>query len=166
MKLKVEINLEELINDLFYDADPEEGVDINLKEIVQDEIIHKSKQAVLSEIKKPILDEMNVRVKHLVKDAYSLEIENHVKEFVKSGKVKGRYSSDPEMSVKEWVKSKFDGSIDSSKLNSIVKHAANDISAELRDRYDLLFASQLVAKMNDQGLLKEGIFKTIMENKK
>jgi hypothetical protein len=36
-------------------------------------------------------------------------------------------------------------------------------SAEFKDRYDLLFASQLVSKMNAVGLLKDDVAKLLID---
>lgn len=162
MKIKVDIDLDELLQDIFDDYDPEYGVDVDLKEEVKNDIIFKAKQAVLTEIKQPIKDDIEDRIKILVKDAYASEVEEAVKGFVKDGVIKkGRYSSDPPMTVNEWIEANFEGSINNDKLRDIVSDEAKKVSQELKNRYDMFFATQLVMKMNDQGLLKDGVMSVL-----
>jgi len=166
MKIKVEIDLEELIQDLFEDYDPDEGIDIDLRDDIKNDIVFKAKQAVLKEVKEPLRDEINSRVKILVKDAYADEVNAAVKEYVKKGKVKGRYHSDPEMSVDEWIKSEFDTSISNNELVKIVRKQADIAVEEIKGRHDMMFATQLVMKMNEQGLLKKGVMNSLKVTEK
>lgn len=170
MKLKIEVDLQDLMTDLFNDAnyDPEYGheVDFNLKEEVVNSIVKDSKEGVLKKIKEPILKEIQERVKILVQDSYGKEIEKAVEKFVKNGKVKERYSSE-ELSVEQWIENNFQTRFENgNNLDGIVEKKVKALSAEIRSRYDMLFASQIVIKLNEQGLLKENVINTILDNGK
>lgn len=163
MKFKVEIDLNEVLNELFVDYDPEYGidVDIDLKHEIKTDITHQAKQAVLKEVKEPLRKDIEDRVKILVKDAYAEEVSETVKKFIREGKLQGRYKGDPEITVNEWIEREFEGSVNNDVLKKAVQNQANNVSEELKGRYDMFFATQLVMKMNDQGLLKDGVMSTL-----
>lgn len=50
-------------------------------------------------------------------------------------------------------------------LEQFANDCAKDFGKEMKERYDLLFASQLVAKMSETGLLKEDVAKLLLPNK-
>lgn len=49
------------------------------------------------------------------------------------------------------------------RLTRIAREQAEKTAKELKDRYDLLFASHLVTKMNENGMLREDVAKTLLE---
>lgn len=49
---------------------------------------------------------------------------------------------------------------------SSIEKVAKALSSEIKDRYDLMFASQLVAKLNDAGMLKPDVAKLILPDSK
>lgn len=50
-------------------------------------------------------------------------------------------------------------------IQGVTKKTAEVFANEMRDRYDLSFAAQLVCKLNEQGLLKEGAYDSIKNQK-
>lgn len=167
MKFKIEIDLNEIINELFEDFNPEyDTIDLDIKSEVKKDIIFQTKREVLKEVKEPLKLEMQNRVKILVTDAFKDEVNNSVKEFVKNGKIKGRYSNDPDLSVQEWIAKEFQDTSRYNTLSDLVKKKSEKLAKEIRDRYDHLFASQLITKMNEQGLLKDGVFNALMQDNK
>lgn len=49
------------------------------------------------------------------------------------------------------------------KIAKIARESATTQAKEAKDRYDLLFASQLVAKMNDSGLLRDDVARLLFQ---
>ena len=49
------------------------------------------------------------------------------------------------------------------KIQKLSKEFANKFGQEIKDRYDLLFATQIVQKLDKEGLLKENVAKLILE---
>jgi hypothetical protein len=47
-------------------------------------------------------------------------------------------------------------------LTAQTKKATDSISKELKERYDLLFASQIVSKLHENGMLKEDVAKLLL----
>jgi len=131
----------------------EEGdLESNLKQYIINSCVHQ----IRAELKQKIEDGVNKEVKAQVEQTLYRKIGTFVSECIASDKVKGRYSNDPEMTLQEWVKHQFTQTArDKAPIDDTIKKLATAFGDELKKRYDLLFASQLVAKMKDSGFIKE-----------
>lgn len=134
----------------------------------EEELSNALQQAIKTDVIRKIQDNIKVQVEKLVENkilsVINAELETRAKvltdEFVAKGKVRGRYSSDPERTVEQYIADEF-----KSKEQDIKKYIEANAKAqgeELKKRYDLLFASQIVAKINEQGLLKEDVAKLLL----
>lgn len=175
MEINVKVNINDIITSLFENAetDYESGhgawvitPDIDIKEEIKKSIIYQTKHAVLDEIKQPLRDQMKGAVIDIINSTFSTIVETEVKKYISDNKFKPRGYSNEEFTITEFVATEFEDAVVNRNINDIVKKDAERAAKEIRNRYDLLFASSLVAKMNDQGLLKEGVFKAIMNDKK
>lgn len=162
MKLKVTIDLDSLIEDLFVDCDPEYGPEYELKELVKLEIMQNAKSAILKEIKDPMKKDLESRIKILVEDSYKSEISSEIKSLLKDKKIRGKYSGDPELTLKAWISTKLNDYISKDNtIEKIIKTQAESLSQDLKNRYDMYFASQFLIKLRDQGVLKEGVLDSL-----
>ncbi len=50
MKLKIEVDVEELVQELFDDCDPEEGIEVDIRKDIKLDIIHKTKVQVIKKL--------------------------------------------------------------------------------------------------------------------
>jgi len=134
----------------------EEELSVALQQAVKNEVI--------SSIRKDIKDQVSAFMDKILKEEIYDQMQTRVtilmSEFVESGKVKGRYSGDGEMTVNEWIAKEFKGSNES--ILKYVNESAKKQTDELKRRYDLLFASQIVSKINEQGLLKEDVARLLL----
>ena len=137
-------------------------------------------------IKHDIANQINALIKDRVKSLIDAEIRQEVEtklevrvstlinEVSANVKIKGRYSTDPEMSIAEYIKFKFNEVDIKSKtsekleddLKKLVKAQSEKTVLELKNRYDVLFATQIVQKLNEQGMLKENVAKILLEGNK
>lgn len=98
MKIKLEVDVQEIVQGLFDDAndnfDPEYGIetDVDLKEEVKKNIVNQAKTEVLKLITEPVRQQIQDQVKGLVSSEYGSVVSKKVAEFVKDGRVK-KYSS-------------------------------------------------------------------------
>lgn len=111
-------------------------------------------------IKKQVLTFMDKAMKQEVEKQLEMRVKLLMDSALETGKITGRYSSDGEMTVQEWVSKE----IKSNSQNTLdfVNKAAKIQAEELKKRYDLLFASQIVAKINEQGLLKDDVARLLL----
>lgn len=111
-------------------------------------------------IKNQVMSFMNKAMKEEVEKQLEMRVKLLMDSALETGKITGRYSSDGEMTVQEWVSKEIKSN--SSNTLDFVNKAAKREAEELKKRYDLVFASQIVAKINEQGLLKEDVAKLLL----
>jgi len=134
-----------------------------LQPALEKHLINSIVRQISKSIEKKVEDKVEREAKIQIENTMYKQIQVKVSEIIATGKVKGQYSSDPEITLEKWVKNEF---MDNSRYRSTsdqVKKLATQYGKELKDRYDLLFASQIVAKLNEQGMLKEDIAKLLIE---
>lgn len=154
MKLKVDL-------DDFY-LDEDEDLIPAIKDFVVDKVISTIWNRVEEKIKHKILELCDENIQKIIDS----KIEEHLNEMLDKEIVKkDRWSSDL-ITLQEYVSITFNKEFDQNyriKLERFMEGKTKDICEEIKKRYDLLFASQLISKMNDQNMLKEDIAKLILD---
>lgn len=121
------------------------------------ELKKQIKYDVVKQIQEGIKKQVDAFMDNYIKAEIESELKARVKilinEFVQTGKVKGRYSSDTLKTIPEWISETITD--DRRSLADAIVNAANAKVQELQKRYDLLFATQLITKIKEQGFLKE-----------
>lgn len=132
--------------------------------------------ALTSHITNSVVAKINKSIENKVDDTITRQVKQQVQnqllkktnklidEFIDKGTIKGEYSSDPEITIEEYIKQKFSKRNGWGNPSSQIEKLAEKFGKELRNRYDLLFATQIVKKLDKEGLLKENIAKLILEN--
>lgn len=154
MKLKVDL-------DDFY-LDEEDDFVPAIKDFVVNKVVSTIWDRVEEKIKQKILDLCNENIQKIIDE----KIETYLTEMLDKEMIKKDRWSDELVSLQEYVLTAFNKDFDSSYKNTlerIVEGKTKDICEEIKKRYDLLFASQLISKMNDQNMLKEDIAKLILD---
>lgn len=154
MKLKVDL-------DDFY-LDEEDDLVPAIKDFVVNKITSTIWDRVEEKIKQKILDLCNENIQKIINE----KIETYLTEILNKEMIKKNRWSDELVSLQEYVSIAFNEDFDNDYrriLERIVEGKAKDICEEIKKRYDLLFASQLISKMNDQNMLKEDIAKLILD---
>lgn len=167
MKLKVEIDIQEILNELFEDFNPEEeSFELDLKETIRDGIVGDVKRQIIQMQSQKIREQIISETKTLINKSINDKIKNDVEGFYENGLLKVDYSKE-EVSVQDWIRRHF-----SLKSNEYTRQLKDKVQLqskvcvdELKQRYDMLFASQIITKLNDQDLLKDGVFKSLMAGK-
>jgi argininosuccinate synthase len=131
-------------------------------------IASQVKNQMWNEFKEKALESFNSLVKSEITLEKDVKIKQTVDDLFKSKKLKKQYSSEL-VSFEEYIEKSFeDHTINSrdfnSNLDSLIRKQATVISNELKQRYDLLFASQIVANLNNNGLLKDEAAKLLLSN--
>lgn len=162
MKITVTVDLSE-----FY---TEEDEHISFSQAIKEYIAYDVKNKVLADFKQRAGDEFNIYVKQLIDQQKDGFITGVVSELITTAKVKKPYSGGEPISISEWVAQELERTVLSdSKVKEIVtknvKQATDNIGDELKRRYDLLFASQIVAKLHENGMLKEDVAKLLLTEK-
>lgn len=148
--MKFEITLE----DFWLDED--ESLESALKKhIIQEVTAH-----IQSSIKNKVEEHITRRVKEEVEKKLFRTIDAAIIKSLETGQIKG--SNNQLLTFNEYIHEMF---ISSSRWNTIpeqVKKIADNCADSMKARYDLTFASQLVVKMNQNGLLKKDVAKLLL----
>lgn len=112
-----------------------------LDEKLKSYVIHDVIMQIKSGIREKIETEISSQIQKQLEQCMYEYIQKEVKDFISEGKIR---------------KSSYNNT------EKVIKSLAKDFGKELKERYDLLFASQLVAKMSETGLLKEDVAKLLL----
>lgn len=159
MKLNITVDLSE-----FYSE--EDGATFSQQ--IKDHIAYMVKQEVLKDFKNKISEEFNREVKKEIEATKEFFITDVLKQLIVSAKVKKRYGTNEMISISEYICEELERvQLTDNKmkdfLTSQTKKSSDEISKELKNRYDLLFASQIVTKLNENGMLKEDVARLLLD---
>jgi len=147
--------------DEFWLDEEQELVPALKKHIISDVV-----RQIETSIKAKIEDGVNREVKSQVEQSLYRRITSLTTEIIASDKIKGRYTNDPEQTLQEYIRGLFmETARAKAPADENIKRLAEQFGNELKKRYDLLFASQVVAKLSEGGLLKEDAVKLLIESK-
>lgn len=120
----------------------------NIKDEVEDRIQEVAKERVISEMDERIQKEAAVLAKtaKIKPSSYKYKGEKNV------------------LTIEEYLQYQFseNGTVD---IEDVLEKRAKKIAKKLSDKYDLVFAQQVIMKMRDQGLLKEDVEQALFETK-
>lgn len=150
MELKVTVDLDDYKISDYYD----EG-SFTLSELIQQEIIKK----VVSRIKELILDKYYDKIQEAVEKKISEMTEKILEDFKNSDEKfiyrPKRYGDPVETTFKEFVVKYFTESVECSHVSENIERFVKKCIEELKNRYDLAFASLIVKNMKEQKLLAD-----------
>lgn len=159
-KITVTVDFE----DLYSDGDSDE---VNFNEIVKENIAYKVKQLTYDDFKKEALPAFENQVKRKIDLDRDLKIKEQIDVLFEKPELKKNYYDNEKVSLTQYVENYFVGYTLKSRefddrVEILIKKQSQEIAQQLKDRYDLLFASQIVTKLNEQGMLKEDIAKILL----
>ena len=151
MKFTVEIE------DFYLDS--ENDIESELKRSVIKNVVSQIEKSIEAKINDAIL----LKSKREIEKSLYLNIQKIVKEVVKTGLIQSRNSRDRKVTIEEYVREDFENNTGYSSPREQISKLAHNFGDELKKRYDLLFASQIVSKMAEHGLLKDEAVKKLLE---
>ena len=155
MKFTVEI-------DEFWLDEDSNGFEEELKNSIKIDVCQQIKKMMLTHIENEIT---NV-VKQQVSDTLREQIQALVADVISTGMIRESSYSDKEISIENRIKSQFNANCGYHNANAKITELAKKFGDEMKQRYDLLFASQIVAKLDEHGLMKEDIAELLLPTSK
>ena len=160
MKINVTVDLE----DFYIDEDSS-----NLNDEIKKDIANKVKNLVWKQFEENALKSFDNQVKRQIEIDRELKIKQTIDDLFKNKKLKKPYSGNELVSVEDYIIDELNRNIGASNqfdrnIRDLIDKKASEIAKDLKDRYDLLFASQIVSNLNKQGMLKDDIAKILLEN--
>lgn len=153
MKITVELD------DFWMDG--EQGLDEALKEHVTQSVIGRIRES----IDKKIDQEIATQCRESIEKQLATQIKKYISKFLKKGMIKPQDQS-TEVLIEDYIKDKLMSHNGWGDGKDPINAISEALGKELKARYDMLFASQIVIKMGKQGLLKPGVVDTLLEKEK
>jgi|HubBroStandDraft_4_1064222.scaffolds.fasta_scaffold341984_2 hypothetical protein len=150
MKFTVELDEFWLSEDR--DLEPE------LKKYVVKDVVRQ----VNDSLKDQIENSITVAVKEQIVALMDGRIAALVEEVIKTEKLKNGSQKDG-ISIVEYIKQYFQNNNSYRSADEVIKKEATKFGNDMKARYDLLFASQLVAKLHESGMIKEDVIKLLLQ---
>jgi len=170
MKITVVVDLSE-----FYTEEDGQSFSNEIK----NEIASRVKTQVWKDFQDLALEELKLLVNAEFTKVKEMNLNKIVEDIFANEKLKKNQNSTEMISVKDYITEKIKNDYFSernnaeaifknlisnfeNKFNLELKNTSDALGKELKQRYDLLFASQIVTKLNEQGLLREDVAKILL----
>jgi len=130
---------------------------------LEKQLIKTIKREVVAQIKKDTEKQIEDTIQRVVKEDVRKTIYRKAQRFVAKILDTTKFSKDGysdskrELSLEEYIEHKIHADRNWNSPKEHIDKRAKEIADELKKRYDLLFATQIVSKLEDKGLLKENV---------
>lgn len=146
------------------------GVYFCLTDAVKNAIEENIRRDVINVITKKYQDELYNKFNDdiLSKDAELLSqkyIDDEFKKYIKTGVVTHGYNNEKQP-IQEYIDDVFTRGTDPIKksFRKILDEKASEVVKEVQNRYDMLFAANIITKLNEKSMLKPGVFEALMSS--
>ena len=162
MKINVTVDLSEF----FSDEDER-----SFSEQIKSEIARQTKDQILTAWKAQLSEVFDAQVKKEIELQKNTFITETVQDAIFNRNVKQRYGSKEMIPIALWIEEELqrthlNNSTLTDFLNKIVKGQTDTLGKELKTKYDMLFATQIVSKLAENGMLKEDVAKLLLTDSK
>jgi hypothetical protein len=156
------------LEDFWLDEDSN-GLDAELKRFVTSEVVKTIYAKIESKIDDQIVRQVKETVESTMYKKASLYMEKCFEgETIMADVYENGRSSKKAITLNEYVVNKFTKdsgwASPNEKIEKLAKQFSEKFGQEIKDRYDMMFATQIVLKLDKEGLLKDGVVKTLMQN--
>jgi len=152
MKIEITVELEDAW------VDDEGNLNQEVEKIIKREVVRE----IYEKVQNSVNEQITKKVYEEVEANYKIKINEFISEFFKTGKVK--YGYDKELiTLESYIKRTFENNQGWNSPSEQIEKLAQKHGEELKKRYDLLFASQLVSKMHETGLLKDDVARLLLD---
>ena len=171
MKIKVEIDVSDLV------AETEEYGEYSLEEELDNSIRNEVKHAVVSQLRSLVLDtfksDLQEQIKKDLPNTVQLILEELSNQTMKIPEAKileeGEWKTETDVTMSDYIKSGVYQNLFSTNTKREFDRHIDKIATvtvnQFRSEFDQYFATQIVKKMGEQGLLKEDVGKMLIGGK-
>ena len=160
-KITVEIDFEDLIEDIKGDNDA------SLSSEIRANIINQASNLVRQKCVSDIEKQVGIAVKEIIETKISHMIEEKIATIMNDPetKVQKNHYNTELYSVKSLILEQIGTSLNNGKVVDVVHQRMKNHIEDLKNTYDLAFASTVVNALHEKGMLNHDGLKLLMENK-
>lgn len=133
----------------------EEDIESGLKNYVT--------RQVLAQVTESIKEKIEKQITLLIIEKLEKQLDKKILKVISEGTIKSKKSSNI-VPMEEYVKEIFLDNSNWRSMESFITKASENITIDMKKRYDLLFASQLVSKMTNAGLINKDVAQLLFSN--
>lgn len=149
------------IEDFYLDEEKE------LEPALKQSIIHEVVGEIKKSIQVKIEDHIKTEVKRQVEDGLYRKINFAIAEIVETEKVKSdEYNSKEMIPLKDFIKKIFVANTGWNSPTDTIKNLAKKFGDEMKIRYDIMFATQIVNKMKENNFLRDDVAEKLLTTEK
>lgn len=157
MKLTVNVDLEDFLQ--------------NEDETLQESIVRAIETSVIRRLEKDFRDKINDDFYKKIIEKFLSEKDAKVKEIIEKAfnedRVKKSYSSDDMVTFAEYVTETLKRDLNSPNFDAKIKAISDKVSEtafeEMKKRYDVYFAAQIIEKLSAARMLAQGVAESILK---
>ncbi len=171
MKITVQLDLSQMFASEFVETsgsghEIEFTGDSSFMEAMRDSIKADAVRQVLDLWRKSAATEFEKQVKDAVESMKDGFFAATMQSLLSDFKIKKSGYGNEMVSLRDYTNEvlakEFDARKIDEKVSAAIRALANEMATSMKDRYDMLFASQLVAKMNEINMLREDVAKALL----
>lgn len=131
--------------------DEDSGIEEGLKDHIKRDVISQIKTSLKEQIENTITQE----VERQFKESLSTEVALMTREVIESGQVKKSSRTDLRIPLKDWIIEQVESNTGwQNPQEQLAKYAKKHMD-EIKKQYDFMYASSVVQKMSELGMLKD-----------
>jgi len=161
MKFKIELDIEDFLNDLLEDAG--EGYITSIKDSLLFEIRRDVVSQISLSIKDQVKKEITEKVLNEVNNTVSVRISNYIEDFIQKEILYEGTAN--QITIKEMVERNFTNTRYWDNLLPAIKKVGETFGEQIKKRYDIEFASAILLNMKENDLLSSDALKALFKDK-
>lgn len=156
--MKVEVNID--LSDIFDENGDEYSMSVS--ELIKGDIQYEVKRQIWNNIEPEINKQIHETVSDQVQKFLIAKIKRKVNSIIKKGKFQQNRYND-EVTMETYIQLFFEEAMNEYSPKGDLRNIASALAEEMKERYDLAFAAQLVSKMTAQGLVNKEVSKVLID---
>lgn len=140
--------------------------DMNLEESLKQAVIRQVTSEVQSQIKEQVRCAITELLISEFREQVTENVSSLIKELLESKTMRPRYGGSESVTMHEYFVGIFSNESYTRDLDGAISKIAKTHAENIKSRYDMLFASSIVSKLQEHGMLKEDVAKLILETNK
>ena len=154
MKLKIEVDLEDVMSDMFNDEDSD--LSSYIKADIVRSVINRIKPMMQESIDKLVTAKIQPIINSNIESAVSKTLD----ELIEKGEMKP-HRSEPIL-IKDYVRNQFESNSGWGSPDKKIEELAKKFGAEMKLQYNNCFAMNIVKNLSEQGLLNDDVAKALL----
>lgn len=161
--LKIEINFEDLVSDMFVDADYAEfgaSPSLSFQDCLKQDIVGQISRQIITQIKDEAKREVATVAGDLIKDFVDVELSGIITRKLRAGEIRTGYNGF--MSFDQLIEKSLSSQSIERQIEMHIESKAKEFGKEMKARYDNIFAAKIVNSLKEQKMLSPDIAKILL----